>query len=158
MKNFKKYIAGLFLLVIMLMPVIALTPTVVSAQAQPCVGTDDASTKKCLDAAFNIAKVQIGQQDPNKTPLATLSDTVTSTKEFSFSDVFAAIIKIMTGLAVVMTFIGAIVAGVLLLFTNGEEENQTKAKTILIYIAIGDIIIAASYAIVRGITLIKPLN
>jgi hypothetical protein len=158
MNNLKKYIAGLFLLVIMLMPVAALTPTVASAQTTPCVGTDDASTKKCIDSAFSIQEVQIGDQDAKKTPLAKLSKAVTSKNEFSFSDVFAAIIKIMTGLAVVMTFIGAIVAGVLLLFTDGEEGNQTKAKTILVYVAIGDLIIAASYAIVRGITMIKPLS
>lgn len=150
MKKFNTYIIALMMTLLMV------TPTVTLAVG----GTTPVQTQKDIDTSKEINKIfKIEDIDKNETTaLEKLAGQVKSNKEASFSDVFAGIINVLTGVAVVMTFVGAIVAGLFLLFSNGEEDRQTKAKTILIYIAIGDVIIAASYAIVRAITLIKPLS
>jgi|GEM_PF-3205346 peptidoglycan biosynthesis protein MviN/MurJ (putative lipid II flippase) len=90
--------------------------------------------------------------------LESLRKNVTSNKEKTYSDFIADFIKILTGVAVVMTFVGLIVAGGFFVFSEGEEGRVTKARTIMIYVIIGDLIIAVSYAVIRSITLIKPLQ
>ena len=146
MKKISTILVGIFLSIIMLTPTVSLADT---------VNPNDA-VKSSIDKIFKIEDIQVDGQ-PGNQPLKKLSHQVGSKQEATFAEVFAGIIKILSGLAVVMTFVGAIVAGVIFLFSEGEEARTTKAKTILIYVAIGDLIIAASYAIVRGITYIKPL-
>lgn len=158
----KKIIAlsyiGLSLLAWML---VASTPIVVyaadgaPAQLQPAAGGnfDDLSKQK-IDKLFTIrgtSKVELNN-------LKKVSEQVGSTQEGGYADVFAAIVKTISGAAVIMTFVGIVVAGILFVFAQGEESRITKARTILIYIIVGDLIIAASYMIIRGITLIKPLS
>lgn len=147
MKKIQTYIIALMMTLVMVMP------TVTLAVVQT---PEDKSVTEGIDKIFKVENLQIDGKDVNKN-LKDLSKQVKSTQESSFADVFSGIIKILSGVAVVMTFVGAVVAGVILVFSDGEEDKQTKAKTIIIYIAIGDVIIAASYAIVRAITLIKPL-
>lgn len=126
---------------------ILITPTMALADA-----TSDAAVKSEIDKIFTIQKVQGTEQ------LQNLSATVTSKKESTFSDIFAGIINILTGVAVVMTFVGIVTAGGYFVFSEGEEGRVTKARTIIIYTIVGDLIIAVSYAVVKGITLIKPLQ
>ncbi len=135
------------------MTLVMAVPTVALAVVQTPA---DIGATKGIDQIFKVENIQIDGKDVNKN-LKDLSKQVKSTQEGSFADVFAGIIKILSGVAVVMTFVGTVVAGVILVFSDGEEDKQTKAKTIIIYIAIGDVIIAASYAIVRAITLIRPI-
>ena len=146
MKKISTILVGILLSTLMLTPTMSLADTV----------SPNDTVKSSIDQIFKIQDIQVNGQ-PGNQPLKKLSQQVGSKQESTFADVFAGIIKILSGLAVVMTFIGAIVAGVIFLFSEGEEARTTKAKTILIYVAIGDLIIAASYAIVRGITYIKPL-
>lgn len=147
MKKIQTYIIAFMMTLVMIMP------TVTLAVVQT---PEDKKVTEGIDKIFKVENLQIDGKDVNKN-LKDLSKQVKSTQEGSFADVFSGIIKILSGVAVVMTFVGAVVAGVILVFSDGEEDKQTKAKTIIIYIAIGDVIIAASYAIVRAITLIKPL-
>lgn len=134
------------ILTIILLGLILITPTIALADA-----ASDAKVKGKIDEIFKVQNVK-GTENLKK-----LSERVTSNKESTFSDFFASIIKILTGVAVVMTFVGICVAGGIFVFSEGEEGRVTKARTIIVYTIIGDLIIAASYAIVKGITLIKPL-
>lgn len=125
-----------------------------AAPADPCAAeTSDANRAACrkINEIFKIQDVKGTEQ------LKNLTAAVSSKKESSFSDVFATIINILTGVAVVMTFVGIVVSGGYFVFSEGEEGRITKARTIIIFVIVGDLIIAASYAIVKGITLIKPL-
>lgn len=159
MKKLSTIIIGVLLSIIMLTPTMSLAFDGAAAlESSKAAGVDpNAATTSEIDKIFKIQDIQVNGQ-PGNQPLKKLSQQVGSKQEFSFADVFGSIIKIFTGLAVVMTFVGAIVAGVIFLFSEGEEARTTKAKTILIYIAIGDLIMAASFAIVRAITYIKPLS
>ncbi|MCX6734096.1 MAG: hypothetical protein NTX63_04805 [Candidatus Peregrinibacteria bacterium] len=137
----KKILTALILGFILIAPAMALADA-----------TNDAAVKSQIDKIFTIQKVQGTEQ------LQNLSATVTSKKESTFSDIFASIINILTGVAVVMTFVGIVTAGGYFVFSEGEEGRITKARTIIIYTIVGDLIIAVSYAVVKGITLIKPLQ
>lgn len=163
MKTAKHIIATLLLTITLAVIAIPFHAVAQGAKPDPTIETDkDTTTKKQIDEIFKIQKFTVddgkGNKEEGNQALKHLSSQVSSKQEYSFADVFASIIKILTGVAVVMTFVGAIVAGVIYMFSEGEESKTTKAKTIMIYIIIGDLIIAASYAIVRGITLIKPLS
>lgn len=154
----KTLIISLLLTITMVAPTVSMAyngSAAVHGEVVP-TGADNQNTTNAIDKIFKIEKDASGKTINKQ--LENLSKQVGSKQEFTFADVFASIIKILSGLAVVMTFVGAIVAGVLFVFSEGEESRTTKAKTILLYVAIGDLIIAASYAIVRGITLIKPLS
>lgn len=132
-------------------------PSLAIAQSKTVPTADDKKTTSKIDELFKIETVKDKDGVEFNKQLKNLSTQVGSKKEYSFADMFGSIIKIMSGLAVVMTFVGAIVAGVIFLFSQGEEAKTTKAKSIMIYIIVGDLIIAASYLIVSGITSIKPL-
>lgn len=128
-------------------------PGAPAAPAPTAGGDFNNLSKQKIDKLFTIrgtSKVELKN-------LQKVSEQVGSTQEGSYSDVFAAIVKTISGAAVIMTFVGIVVAGILFVFAQGEESRITKARTILIYIIVGDLIIAASYMIIRGITLIKPL-
>lgn len=76
--------------------------------------------------------------------------------EVYFTDLYSSLAKIFLGVATLLIFVGLIVAGVMLVAGGGEEGTPTKAKQILKYIAIGVIIMAAAYAIVTGLTRLRP--
>ncbi len=125
-----------------------------TTENDPCkTAKSDADKAACrkINEIFKIQDVKGTEQ------LKNLTAAVSSKKESSISDVFATVINILTGVAVVMTFVGLVVSGGFFVFSEGEEGRITKAKTIILFVIIGDLIIAASYAIVKGITLIKPL-
>lgn len=137
----KKILTTILLGFILIAPTTALADT-----------PSDAQVKSEIDKIFTIQDVKGVEQ------LKNLSTTVSSNKESNFSDLFAGIINILTGVAVVMTFVGIVAAGGFFVFSEGEEGRITKGRTIIIYTIVGDLIIAISYAVVKGITLIKPLQ
>lgn len=149
----KKILTIVLLGLILVTPTIALaqTPKPAKGSCENAVSDKDKEICKEINAIFKVQNVK-GTEN-----LQRLSERVTSNKEATYSDFFASIIKILTGVAVVMTFVGICVAGGIFVFSEGEEGRVTKARTIIVYTIIGDLIIAASYAIVKGITLIKPL-
>ena len=130
------------------------TAPIAAPIVDPCATeTSDANKATCkMNQIFKIQNVKGTEK------LQDLTAAVSSKKESTFSDIFATVINILTGVAVVMTFVGIVVSGGLFVFSEGEEGRITKARTIIIFVIVGDLIIAASYAIVKGITLIKPLQ
>jgi len=66
-------------------------------------------------------------------------------------EIFPQVIKIILGLASLLTFIAFIYSGIQFLTAQGNEEELTKAKNILSYTFLGLIFVLLSYAIVYGI-------
>ncbi len=159
MKNSRTIISGILLTIVLTVALIV--PSLALAQPKNAPTAKDKATTSKIDELFKIQEIKVKDKAGNDVEanqqIKGLSEQIGSKKESSFADVFGSIIKIMSGIAVVMTFVGAIVAGVMYLFSEGEEGKTTKARSIMIYIIIGDLIIAASYLIVSGITSIKPL-
>ncbi len=69
----------------------------------------------------------------------------------SFAEIVAYIIRTILYLVSTLTVIALIVVGVMYLTGSLSEDNISKAKKIFGYVAIGIIIISASYGIVAGI-------
>ncbi|MBU1019015.1 MAG: hypothetical protein ABII07_00940 [Patescibacteria group bacterium] len=70
-------------------------------------------------------------------------------------DTIPQIINILLGISGVIVFISFAYAGILLVISQGNEDDINKAQNIIIYSIIGVIIIALSYSIVYGISKIN---
>lgn len=68
------------------------------------------------------------------------------------------IIKTILGAGTILTIIAIVVAGIYYLIARGDEEKITKAKEILIHLAIGMIVMASAYGVITGLAQIKLLN
>lgn len=66
--------------------------------------------------------------------------------------VLSDIIQLLLGITGSLAFIAFTVGGVMMVTSQGNEEQITKGKTIILYSVLALIIIATSYAIVLGIT------
>ncbi len=75
--------------------------------------------------------------------------------EFDEKLIFRSAVKTMLYLAGFLVTLGLIVVGYMFLAGSANEESLTKARKILGYIAIGVLVMAASYAIISGILQIK---
>lgn len=106
-----------------------------------------------IDRLFKRENLYTDGQEKDKNLLKKLEG---SKNETTFSDVYSGIAKLILGFATIMIFVGIVVAGAFLVMGQGEEGAVTKAKQIIMYIAIGVAILAASYAIVIGISRINP--
>lgn len=72
--------------------------------------------------------------------------------DVSFESVASTVIKAVLGWAMLLTIIALVVAAIYYLQSQGQEEDITKAKNILIYLVVGMLIMAAAYGIVSGIS------
>ncbi|MFC1810219.1 hypothetical protein ACFLZH_01855 [Patescibacteria group bacterium] len=66
--------------------------------------------------------------------------------------IFSQIIFYMLVLANVLTFVGLIVSGIMMVASQGNDEELTKAKRMFTYTIIALIVCATSLALVTGIT------
>lgn len=66
-------------------------------------------------------------------------------------DIVPQAISILLGLAATVSFVVFVYAGIMLIIAQGNEEEVTKFKNILIWSLVGLLAITISYAIVRGI-------
>ena len=67
----------------------------------------------------------------------------------------ANIITTILGWSMILGLIALVVTGIFYLTSNGEEENTTKAKKMLMYLLIGMVVIASAYGIVSGVAKIN---
>ncbi|MEK7545059.1 MAG: hypothetical protein AAB551_02915 [Patescibacteria group bacterium] len=116
--------------------------------------TEELKPNEGIDLLFKRENLYTDkQQEKNKNLVKKLE---TSGKEKTFSDIFGGIAKLILGVATIGIFVGLVVAGVFLVVGQGEEGSITKVKSIVMYLLIGVVILAASYAIVTGISRINP--
>ena len=67
------------------------------------------------------------------------------------TDIIPSAIKLLLMIAGSISAIVFVYAGVMLIISQGKEEEMTKFKNILIYSIVGLVFITASYALVRGV-------
>lgn len=84
-------------------------------------------------------------------PFASKLEQYEALPEPSLNSLFITAIRTILFIAGVLVTIGLIVAGIFYLTSAGNEEGQTKAKKILVYLGIGIIVISVSYALVSGV-------
>ena len=69
----------------------------------------------------------------------------------SIENFYATIIKTLLGWAMLITLAAIVVAAIYYLKSRGKEEDISKAKDIILYLAIGMAIMAGAYGIVSGL-------
>lgn len=78
--------------------------------------------------------------------------------EVTVEDVIATTIMTILKWSLSLAIVALIVTGTYYLISQGNEEELSKAKNILIYLIVGMLIIAAAYAIVSGVAQINPFE
>lgn len=116
----------------------------------PITCTKDTECKgggKCTDGICQKPDKDTGAGAEDN-PIATLPD-VTS------DDVFRTVIKTILGASMLLTIVAIVMAGSYYIQSQGQEEDITKAKNIILYLVIGMVIMAAAYGLVSGIIQFK---
>lgn len=104
----------------------------------------------CADSVKNIADQIL--------PCATVSKGLNSDKDGNLlptanlkTDIVPQAIKILLAVAGSVTAVVFVYAGVMLIISQGNEEELTKFKNVFLWSIIGLVFITASYGLVRGI-------
>jgi|GEM_PF-4797021 len=121
-------------------------------------------------AAWTAPTVSYAQQAPSTKGMElfkiidddNLKDKVTNVKNLpdvgeSFPKFYAGLTKILLGVATILVVVGFVVAGVMYVSAQGDEETLKKAKNVALYTILGVLIIAAAYGITIGIAKLKIL-
>ncbi len=111
--------------------------------------------KKCIEGTcqdpLSILVPRIEDQDTGEgtgNPLKGLPD-VTS------DEVFRTAIKTILGASMLLTIAAIVIAAIYYIQSQGQEEDISKAKNIILYLVIGMAIMAAAYGLVSGIIQFK---
>ncbi len=72
--------------------------------------------------------------------------------EISAEEGVATVIITVLTWSMILALIALLAAGIYYLISRGEEENLAKAKSIVIYLLVGMLVIAGAYGLVSGIS------
>ncbi len=109
-----------------------------------------AHAKVMLEDVFKKFRINGGTEYSELNNTAALPDG-------DVSDLIIEIIQIILRISGILTFLALTVGGIMYIVSRGEGDGTTleKAKKIMIYSAVGIIIIMSAFAIVYGLTAIK---
>jgi len=105
-----------------------------------------AQQKKC-EAASSVLLPRPGTTNTKYKELKAVSDL----PELTDRAFFTSAIKTILGLSMVITLIAIIIAAIYYIYAQGQEENLTKGKDIILYLIIGLAVMAGAYGIISGI-------
>jgi len=91
-----------------------------------------------------------------------LKDKVSNVKNLpdvgeNYPQFYASLTRILLGAATILVVVGFVVAGVMYVSAQGDDETLKKAKNIALYTILGVLIIAVAYGITIGIARLKIL-
>jgi len=115
-----------------------------------CPGSELCQYNKCVSTTDGLLPKPNGSGDTYKA-----TKTLTDLPDVSSSTVIAKIIKNILGFSMSMTLIALVVAGIYYVTARGEDDQITKAKSIILYLVMGMAVMAASYGIIAGIAQFK---
>ena len=75
----------------------------------------------------------------------------------NYPQFYASLTRILLGAATILVVVGFVVAGVMYVSAQGDDETLKKAKNIALYTILGVLIIAVAYGITIGIARLKIL-
>ncbi|NIA02221.1 MAG: hypothetical protein GWP15_02455 [Nitrospirae bacterium] len=147
-------------LILITLSVILLTLTFTSATfaARTCETDKDCSTipgekciyGECMDP-LNIILERPGQFDDKTLKSPTETRAVAELPDISLESGFKTAMKTILGTAMILTIIAIVIAAVYYILSQGNDEDISKAKNIILYLVIGMAIMAAAYGIVTGV-------
>lgn len=84
-------------------------------------------------------------------PLDNPDDLALQTKNYEFLGTFKTILQGITQITMVAALVMIVYAGIKMIISRGNEEQVTKAKTLLKWAVVGLVLMILSYAIIAGI-------
>lgn len=88
-------------------------------------------------------------------PVESVEDSATGSSYIPTGDletsILPAAIKMFLGLVATISFVMFIYSGINMVISQGNEEEMTKFKSMLIWSVVGLVIITMAYAIVKGV-------
>lgn len=111
-----------------------------------CDVAEVCKNKKCVEL---VPRPGEGKTETNNNKEIVL---VGKLPEVTLESAFTSIIKTILTWTTIFIITALVAAGVYYLRSRGQEEDITKAKTIIIYIIIGVAIMAAAYGVITGIS------
>jgi cation transporter-like permease len=79
-------------------------------------------------------------------------NTYNNLPDLSISEFIAAVVRTLLGWSMIITIVAIVVTGVFFLTAQGKDEQITKAKSIIVYLLIGLLVMSAAYGIVIGLS------
>jgi Type IV secretion system pilin len=107
-------------------------------------------TDKCLDP-IEIMLERPGEYDDETIKAPVEVEAVSELPSFSLESGFKTAMKTILGASMILTIVGIVFAGVYYMISQGNDEDISKAKSIILYLIIGMAIMAAAYGIVTGV-------
>ncbi len=153
MKTFAKKISGLVMTLIMVFTLSA--PLMAHAQGPSGSGATPPQTNNVSgpspDELFNTGTSTAG----STSKIGIVGNLYTTFKNASWSDILAGIVKFILAITGALAFVSFTYAGVMMVTARGNEEQIKKGKDILLWSIIALAIIATSYSLVLGVSLLK---
>lgn len=84
-----------------------------------------------------------------KSPAET--EAVAGLPDISLESGFKTAMKTILGASMILTIIAIVIAAAYYILSQGDEEDISKAKNIILYLVIGMVIMAAAYGIITGV-------
>lgn len=98
---------------------------------------------------------RLGEGASEFSPIYEETGVVGKLPEVTLESAFSSAIKTILTLTTALIITALVITGVYYLKSRGQEEDITKAKTILIYIIMGVAFMAAAYGVITGISQFK---
>lgn len=118
-------------------------------------GTSTFDSSKGPELKPNIGDLLYKFSYPESAEVATTDYVASLPEEETPGHILGQIIYFMLVVANILAFISFVVAGVFMIASQGNEDDNTKAKKILTYTILALIICAAALALVTGVTKIN---
>ncbi|MFH1533881.1 MAG: hypothetical protein ABID64_03035 [Nitrospirota bacterium] len=105
-------------------------------------------TNLCLNP-IDVMLERPSEDETVKTPAET--DAVAGLPNISLESGFKTAMKTILGASMILTIIAIVFAASYYILSQGNDEDISKAKNIILYLVIGMAIMAAAYGIVTGV-------
>lgn len=104
----------------------------------------------CLDP-IEIMLERPGEYDDKTLKSPAETGAVADLPNISLESGFKTAMKTILGATMILTIIAIVVAAVFYILSQGNDEDISKAKNIILYLVIGMAVMAAAYGIVTGV-------
>ncbi len=105
---------------------------------------------KCMDP-LDIILERPGEFDDSVVKTPAEAGAVAELPDISLESGFKTAMKTILGAAMIITIIAIVVAAVFYILSQGNDEDISKAKNIILYLVIGMAVMAAAYGLVTGV-------
>jgi len=131
--------------------IMSLSGTALACEADSqCAAGTKCIYGECLDPLSIMLERPGGLDDSIvKTPVE--ADAIAKLPDISLESGFKTAMKTILGASMILTIVAIVFAAIYYIISQGNDEDISKAKNIILYLIIGMAIMAAAYGIVTGV-------